>query len=53
VLEEINAVCASTGVTISVHNSLVNSPLGKWCTEAQKRAGSRSSPRASGSAPTA
>ena len=24
-LEEINAVCASTGVTISVHNSLVNS----------------------------
>ena len=36
-LEEINAVCASTGVTISVHNSLVNSLLGKWCTEAQKR----------------
>ena len=26
VLEEINAVCASTGVTMSVHNSLVN-----WC----------------------
>jgi butyryl-CoA dehydrogenase len=36
-LEEINAVCVSTGVTISVHNSLVNSLLGKWCTEAQKR----------------
>jgi alkylation response protein AidB-like acyl-CoA dehydrogenase len=36
-LEEINAVCASTGVTISVHNSLVNSLLGKWCNEAQKR----------------
>jgi alkylation response protein AidB-like acyl-CoA dehydrogenase len=36
-LEEINAVCVSTGVTISVHNSLVNSLLGKWCNEAQKR----------------
>jgi alkylation response protein AidB-like acyl-CoA dehydrogenase len=36
-LEEINAVCVSTGVTISVHNSLVNSLLGKWGTEAQKR----------------
>lgn len=36
-LEEINAVCVSTGVTISVHNSLVNSLLAKWCTEAQKR----------------
>ena len=36
-LEEVNAVCASTGVTISVHNSLVNSLLGKWCSEAQKR----------------
>jgi alkylation response protein AidB-like acyl-CoA dehydrogenase len=36
-LEEINAVCVSTGVTISVHNSLVNSLLGKWCSEAQKR----------------
>jgi alkylation response protein AidB-like acyl-CoA dehydrogenase len=36
-LEEINAVCASTGVTISVHNSLVNSLLGKWCSDAQKR----------------
>jgi butyryl-CoA dehydrogenase len=36
-LEEINAVCVSTGVTISVHNSLVNSLLGKWCSEVQKR----------------
>jgi alkylation response protein AidB-like acyl-CoA dehydrogenase len=36
-LEEVNAVCPSTGVTISVHNSLVNSLLGKWCSDAQKR----------------
>jgi alkylation response protein AidB-like acyl-CoA dehydrogenase len=36
-LEEINAVCVATGVTISVHNSLVNSLLGKWCNDAQKR----------------
>lgn len=35
-LEEINSVCVSTGVTISVHNSLVNSLLGKWCTPEQK-----------------
>ena len=36
-LEEINAVCVSTGVTISVHNSLVNSLLGMWFNDAQKR----------------
>jgi alkylation response protein AidB-like acyl-CoA dehydrogenase len=36
-LEEVNAVCPSTGVTISVHNSLVNSLLAKWCSDAQKR----------------
>ena len=36
-LEEINARCVSTGVTISVHNSLVNSLLGKWCSDEQKR----------------
>jgi len=36
-LEEINAVCPSTGVTISVHNSLVNSLVGKWCSEDQKK----------------
>jgi acyl-CoA dehydrogenase len=27
VLEELNRVCASTGVTVSVHNSLVSNPL--------------------------
>jgi len=36
-LEEINSKCVSTGVTISVHNSLVNSLLGKWCNEEQKK----------------
>lgn len=36
-LEEINAVCPSTGVTISVHNSLVNSLIGKWCNDEQKQ----------------
>ncbi|MFO1077666.1 MAG: acyl-CoA dehydrogenase family protein [Planctomycetota bacterium] len=36
-LEEINARCPSTGVTISVHNSLVNSLLGKWASDAQKK----------------
>lgn len=35
-LEEVNAACVSTGVTISVHNSLVCSPLGKWGNEPQK-----------------
>jgi butyryl-CoA dehydrogenase len=36
-LEEINAMCPATGVTISVHNSLVNSLVDKWCSEEQKR----------------
>jgi len=36
-LEEVNAVCPSTGVTISVHNSLVNSLMVKWCNDEQKR----------------
>ena len=36
-LEEINAACVSTGVTVSVHNSLVCSPLAKWGTEDQKQ----------------
>ncbi len=36
-LEEINAVCPSTGVTISVHNSLFCSMLGKWGSEDQKQ----------------
>ena len=38
VLEEINRGCASTGVTLSVHNSLIGAPLQKFGTEAQKRA---------------
>src|SRR5690349_1792356 len=33
VLEEVNRACASTGVTLSVHNSLVCSPLLKWGTK--------------------
>jgi butyryl-CoA dehydrogenase len=36
-LEEVNAVCPSTGVTISVHNSLVNSLMNAWCNDEQKR----------------
>jgi alkylation response protein AidB-like acyl-CoA dehydrogenase len=35
-LEELNAECASTGVTVSVHNSLVSAPLAKWGTAEQK-----------------
>ena len=38
VLEEINRACASTGVTLSVHNSLVGAPLTKWGSVEQKRA---------------
>jgi alkylation response protein AidB-like acyl-CoA dehydrogenase len=38
VLEEINRACASTGVTLSVHNSLLGAPIRKWGTEEQKRA---------------
>jgi len=38
VLEEINRACASTGVTLSVHNSLVCGPIKKFGTEAQKQA---------------
>jgi butyryl-CoA dehydrogenase len=37
VIEEISAACASTGVTLSVHNSLVCSPMVRHGTEAQKR----------------
>ena len=37
VLEEINRGCASTGVTLSVHNSLVCAPLMKFGTEQQKK----------------
>jgi len=36
VLEELNRACASTGVTVSVHNSLVSAPITKFGTEAQK-----------------
>ncbi len=36
VLEELNRACASTGVTVSVHNSLLGTPLGKFGTDAQK-----------------
>lgn len=36
-LEELNAVCPSTGVTVSVHNSLACSPLAKWGNDEQKR----------------
>ena len=37
VLMEINRACASTGVTLSVHNSLCTAPLVKFGTEDQKR----------------
>jgi alkylation response protein AidB-like acyl-CoA dehydrogenase len=36
-LEEINRACASTGVTMSVQNSLVNSPIIKYGTEDLKQ----------------
>jgi alkylation response protein AidB-like acyl-CoA dehydrogenase len=36
-LEEINRKCPSTGVTISVHNSLACAFVAKWGTEEQKR----------------
>ncbi|MHC5062443.1 MAG: acyl-CoA dehydrogenase family protein [Planctomycetota bacterium] len=36
-LEEINAACPSTGVTISVHNSLFCAMLAKWGAEEQKQ----------------
>lgn len=35
-LEEFNAACAATGVTVSVHISLFCAPLRKWGTEAQQ-----------------
>lgn len=37
VLEELNRGCASTGVTVSVHNSLVGAPLRRFGSEEQKR----------------
>ena len=36
-METISAACASTGVIMSVNNSLVCEPLLKWATEAQKK----------------
>ena len=36
-LEELNRVCASTGVTVSVHNSLVSAPVVHWGSEEIKR----------------
>ena len=37
VLEELNYACASSGVTVSVHNSLVCAPIMNWGTPEQKR----------------
>jgi len=37
VLMEVNRACASTGVTLSVHNSLCQAPLLKFGTESQKK----------------
>lgn len=37
VLIELNRACAATGVTVSVHNSLVSAPINKWGTEEQKK----------------
>jgi alkylation response protein AidB-like acyl-CoA dehydrogenase len=37
VLEELNYACAATGVTVSVHNSLVSAPLRKFATEEQRK----------------
>lgn len=36
-LEEISTACASTGVIMSVNNSLACEPIGRWGTEAQKK----------------
>lgn len=38
VLEELNAACAATGVTVSVHNSLLGAPILKHGNDAQKKA---------------
>ncbi len=37
ILEEINRACASTGVTLSVHNSLASSPISRFGTDALKQ----------------
>ncbi len=37
IMEELHRACASTGVTVSVHNSLTSGPIVKFGTEDQKR----------------
>jgi butyryl-CoA dehydrogenase len=37
VIEEVSRACASTGVTLSVHNSLASGPIVKFGTESQKK----------------
>ncbi len=37
VLEELNRACGATGVTVSVHNSLVCAPILKWGNDEQKQ----------------
>ena len=37
VLEELNWACAATGVTVSVHNSLVATPIDKFASDQQKQ----------------
>lgn len=37
VLEELNAACAATGVTVSVHNSLLGTPIKRFGTPEQMR----------------
>ncbi len=52
-LEEINRVCASTGVTMSVQNSLVISPILKYATdEIKNEVSPQTRHRRTGSAPT-
>ncbi len=36
VIEELSRICASTGLTVSVHNSLGSYPILRWGTEEQK-----------------
>ena len=37
VVEEVSRVCPSTGVTLSVHNSLVCTPIAKWGSDSIKQ----------------
>jgi len=36
IIEEISRVCASTGLTVSAHNSLASYPIARWGNEGQK-----------------